>query len=131
MGPEAGARIVEDRATRAWLGVDGIVCFWLRPGADYVLSDAKASLATTRALAPTLPAKVLVDSNGVRTATREARHYWETDAARGVISAMALLVGSPTSRIIASFVLRLVRPDFTVKVFTDEAEARRWLLGGT
>lgn len=119
--------MVEARATRTWLGHDGIVRSQIRPGIDFTLDDSVAALAATRTLAVSLPTPVLVDCSTVRTASRESRLYWQGPEARGTLSAMAIMVGTPVSRVIASFFLRLVRPDFRVAIFSDEASAVRWL----
>lgn len=128
MAPDPSTRVIEDRATRTWLGADGVVRAWIRPHTDFALEDSVAALAATRVLAPSLPVSVLVDCSGVRSASRAARTFWENEDARGSIDAMALVVGSPVSRMIATFFLRLVRPDFRVRLFSSERDAVSWLL---
>jgi hypothetical protein len=40
---------------------------------------------------------------------------------------MAVLVGDPLSRMLGNFFLRVSRPAYPTRIFTDEAAARRWL----
>ena len=127
--PDGDRRVLEARATRNWVGADGIVRSVIRPGTDFTLEDSEAALAATRALVATLPTPVLVDCRGVQSASRESRLFWQRPDVQGSLSAMAILVGSPVSRAIASFFLHLVRPDFKIRVFSSEAEAAAWLLG--
>lgn len=125
--PEQDTLVIEERATRSWVGADRIVRSQIRADIDFSLDDSIAALAATRALAKRLPVAVLVDCRLVRSATRESRLYWEGQEARESLSAMALLVASPVSRVIASFFVRLVRPEFNVRLFSTEADAVSWL----
>jgi hypothetical protein len=127
MEPERESRVIEERATQNWVGADGIMRSKIRAGTDFTVEDSKAALCATRTLVTVLPASVLVDCRGVRTATRESRLFWESPDAKRTLSAMAMLVGSPVSHMIVSFFVRLVRPDFKVRSFTSEEDAVRWL----
>jgi hypothetical protein len=128
--PERDSRVIEARATRCWVASDGFVRSQIRPGADFVLQDSIDAMMATRELAASLPSPVLVDARGVRTASRESRLYWAGSDARATLSAMAVLVASPVSRVIASFFIRLVRPGFRVRIFDAEADAVAWLRAG-
>jgi len=128
--PQRDCRVIETRATRQWTGEDGIVRSQIRPGIDFTVEDSAESLAATRSISGDVPVPVLVDGRGVRSATRESRLFWASDEVSATISAMAILVGSPVSRMIASFFIRLVRPGFRLRIFSDEAAAVRWIKEG-
>jgi hypothetical protein len=127
VNPDVDTPVIEARATRTWVGADGIVRSQIRPGSDFSVEDSADALRGVRALADRSPAPVLVDARGVRTASREARLYWERPEARDALSAMGIVVGSPVSRIIATFFIRLVRPGFLVRIFSSEEDAVAWL----
>lgn len=71
---------------------------------------------------------VLVDSRGVRWQSREAReHFVSADASRAT-AAVALLIGSPVSRVLGNFFLRFEKHRFPTALFSDQEAAVRWLL---
>ena len=93
------------------------------------LPDAKENIAATFELAGR-QIGVLVDMRGVRSQTREARQYFAGAEAEKVTRAVALLIGSPVSRVLANFYLRVRTPRIPTALFTDEEQAVAWLLGG-
>lgn len=100
----------------------------MNPGCEMDLEDTKENLAAIYELGSGRRSLVLVDSRGVRWQTREAReHFVSEDAARAT-AAVALLVGSPISRVLGNFFLRFERHRFPTALFSDEDAAVRWLL---
>ena len=105
----------------------GVVRVDLADGADITGSDAESIVAAIVSLTAGVRSPQLIDLRSVGTVQRPARKVF---AELNVASRVALLVGSPLSRILASFGLGLNRPErgIPVKVFEDEASARHWLL---
>jgi hypothetical protein len=100
----------------------------MNTGCEMDLEDAKESIAALYELGGQRPNLVLVDTRGVRWQSREAReHFVSEDAARAT-SAVALLVGSPVSRVLGNFFLRFENHRFPTALFSDEDNAVRWLL---
>jgi hypothetical protein len=56
---------------------------------------------------------------------RGAREYYKNDKAG--VSAMALLVGSPVTRMLANFFMRTDTDTTPTRMFTDESTALAWL----
>ena len=83
---------------------------------------ARALRAESRANAP-----VLVDIRAVRWASAEARGRGSSELGEFVARAVALVVGSPVSRMVGSLFLRMSAPPFPVRLFTSYDEAMRWL----
>jgi hypothetical protein len=100
----------------------------MRTGCEMTLNDAKANLAATFELAGRRPIPVLVDMREVRSQTREARQHFAGPEAQKVTLAVALLIGSPVSRVLANFYLGVRPPRIPTQLFTDEAEAVTWVL---
>jgi len=86
--------------------------------------DAHARLAAGRRT------PVLVDARGVRRADREARVLVAGQEVAVNASRLALLVGGSVSAVIGNFFLRVSRPAYPTRVFSDLDEARAWLLAG-
>lgn len=85
-------------------------------------SAARTLREKSRADAP-----VFVDIRAVRWASSEARGRGSSELGEFVASAVALLVGSPVSRIVGSLFLRMSTPPFPLRLFTSYDEAMRWL----
>ena len=123
-------REITTRTGKQWLGDDGIVRQVVFPGAEQTLADAVEHI---RAIAALMPGgrrgPLLVDLRGTAAASREARAYFAGPETAKVVSAVALLVGSPISSVIGNFFLRLNQPRYPTRLFTDEAEALPWLKG--
>jgi hypothetical protein len=93
------------------------------------LDDAKENVAAIYELAGRSRTLVLVDTRGVRWQSREARDYFTSVNAAEATTAVALVVGSPISRVLGSFFLRFEKHRFPTALFDDETKAIHWLLG--
>ena len=120
------ARPLDTDKLRLWQGDDGICRAVIAPGAVLSLEDAEASLETLRKLCGNHRYRLMVDQRKISSIERPAREHL---AKRGAAHAVAIVVDSPVSQVIAAFVLRFRRPETSVKVFTDEGAALEWLKG--
>lgn len=106
----------------------GFVHAVMRPGCEMTLDDAKENIAVIFELGGRQRALVLVDMRGARSQTREARQYFAGPEAEQATRAVALLIGSPVSRVLANFFLRLNPQRTPARLFTEEADAIAWLM---
>ncbi len=73
------------------------------------------------------PYPLLSNVKAMRQVSKEARVFLASEkGCEGVIAA-AVLIESAVGRIIANFFIRIDKPLVPTKVFTDEAEAKKWL----
>ncbi|MBA3499309.1 MAG: STAS/SEC14 domain-containing protein [Deltaproteobacteria bacterium] len=101
----------------------------MRTGCEMGLEDAQKNLAAIFELGGRQRGLVLVDMRGVRSQSREARQYFATsDEALQATLAVALLIGSPVSRVLANFFLRLNPQRIPTALFTAEEAAITWLM---
>lgn len=107
----------------------GFVHAVMKPGCAMELADARANVAATFEVAGRKRTRVLVDMRGVRSQTREARQYFGSNDAEQVTTAVALVIGSPVSRVLANFFLRLHPGRIPTALFTSEDAAIGWLEG--
>lgn len=107
---------------------NGIVHAVMRQGCDMRLEDAQANVAMMYELGGRKRSLVLVDMRGVRSQTRETRAYFAGPEAEKATLAVALMIGSPVSRVLANFFMHLIPQRIPTAIFTDEAAAIRWLL---
>lgn len=108
---------------------DRIILARFHPGAEVSADDARENLAVTRELTGGQRMPVLVDLRRVRSQSAEARALFAGPEATAVSAAVALLIGSPLSRVVGNFYLGFNRPEVPTRLFTDETEAMQWLEG--
>ncbi|MCA9670454.1 MAG: hypothetical protein KC503_32885 [Myxococcales bacterium] len=118
---------VFDSGTRLFIEPDGIVR--AVPPRDLVANEACVAelLEVGRELQATHGRAALIyDCRPMRSITKSARQQLVADAPQ-YLTALALLMRSAINRAAANAVLRVVRVPIPVRVFGDEADARRWL----
>lgn len=125
---------IRTRTADIRLREDGIMHTIFLPGAEETLADAQEGMRIARQIASGRRFPILVDLRPVKSQDREARAYYNDRDAMQSISAIALLVGSRVSTLIANFFLSVTskdgnKLDSPIRLFTDEAEALDWLKG--
>ena len=119
--------IVETRTAKVYLDQEGIIRNYDFPGLEHHLADAEENVAAYYKVAEGARRPLFVDMSQVRSVKREARAYYGGATTAGVVSAVALLVGSPLSAAIANFFLGLNKTTMPSKLFTSEEAAFDWL----
>lgn len=122
-------RDVETATCTFQLDRRGFVHAVMKPGCKMLLADAVANVAATFEVAGRQRTRVLVDVRGIHSQSREARLYFGGAEAEAATVAVALLIGSPLSRVIATFFLHISAQRVPTAVFTNQDAAIAWLLG--
>lgn len=110
-----------------WMGEDGIARTVVKPDAEIVLDDAIENSKAVNSLYRGSKFPLLVDSRCVKSMSVEARKYLSVNNRSTHISAFAVVVSSPLSRIIVNFFFRMQRTGVPARVFTNESYAMEWL----
>jgi len=122
---ESEARVITHPKFRMWLRPDGIVQLRWVPRVTMVLEDALAATHAMTELTGGRQSPLLVDVHDVGPQDRPARNEFTS---RGdLVSAVALIVGSPLSRMMGNFFLGVSKPMAPTRLFDDEASALIWL----
>ncbi len=90
------------------------------------LEIAKHCVATRIAFSEGKSHLCLIDMRELKSTTKEAREYMGVEGAK-LITAGALLIGSPLTRMLGNIFLTINKPNVPTKLFTDETEAKEWL----
>ncbi len=123
--PATGSNV--DRTRTCAFRMDRLMWARFHDGAEVDLADAKENLAATAKLASGKRIAVLVDLRPIRSQTAAARAYFASPEAEAVCAAVALVVGSPLSRMLGNFYLGFNRPITPTRMFNSEADAAAWL----
>jgi len=126
--PPAEAQVIETCGGRVW-SADGII-YEDVDVANLELEHVQGLAEGVRALVGNSgQALFLADMCRVRSASSEARAYAASPDLRSLVAAQAFVVGSPVTRVITSFFVRVFHPPFPVRLFTKPALASSWLHG--
>jgi hypothetical protein len=124
MGDDSG--VITHPKFRIWLRPDGIVAMVFAPRIATDLADALAAVEAMTELTRGRRSPLLVNLHDVSPQDRSVRMEF---ARRGdLVSAVALIVGTPLSRVIGNFFLSVNKPVFPTRMFDNEASALAWLL---
>ena len=122
------ANEIVTRTARHFIGDDGIVRSIMLPGAEQTEGDAEENIrACGTLLKEHQRCPALIDYRRMRSMDRGARTYYSGPEPARVMSAAAILIESPLSRIIGTFFMGLHKPLVPTRLFTSEAEALAWL----
>jgi hypothetical protein len=111
------------------LDADGIFHITFDPGAQETLADAQEAMRAHTLLRAGRPCAVFVDMRQLKSQDRDARQFYGSPDIASAAPAVALLVGSRVSQLIANFFVSVTKTSVPTRLFTDEAEALAWLRG--
>jgi len=77
-----------------------------------------------------VPHPVLTDIREMRGASILTLRRTGGPEIASMVTRLALLVGSPVSRMIGNVMMGLAKPPYPTRMFTDEDAAKAWLLEG-
>lgn len=121
----ADGREITGEKFRIWLRSDGVCEITWAPHVPSALEDAVAVIDAMSELTGGRAAPLLVHTEDAGPQSREARMAFINGKA--IVSAVALIVGNPLSRMMATFFINVSKPDVPVRLFEDEAVALDWL----
>ncbi len=117
---------IKTRTARIWLGEDGIIRNIIMPGAEQTLADIQENIGSYASFGKeSYP--ILADLRTMKSITREGRQYAASEEAGHHITAVAMLIKSPLSKMIGNFWMRTSQPRYPTRLFTSEKEALKWL----
>jgi hypothetical protein len=127
MTPEMTASRVTTRTSELWVREDGITHVVDLPNFIKTVKDAKEIMAVIVELNHGKPVPVLVDIRAGLGADRETRAYYAGKEILESTRALALLVESRLTRLMANLFISINQPAVPTRLFTSEDEAIAWL----
>ncbi len=123
--PGPKTQVVETKTAWFWLD-DGVALHVIRPGARLELVDAQHNFTAMVEMTGHQRVPLVADLSQMAAASREVRQYNSGADAATAVTALAMIVGSPVSRMIGNFYMSLYRPAFPARLFSDAAQAVQW-----
>ncbi|MBF0238463.1 MAG: hypothetical protein HQM12_12215 [SAR324 cluster bacterium] len=122
--------VVETQFFKTWLEEDGIVYSEVVKGSDITLEVAIEQLEIIRKLSKSnKKVPLFVDSLHIGSMSRDARLYFTGEESFKTVSAVAILVGGPISKVIGNFFIGLNKSGYPNKLFDAKEDAVEWLKG--
>lgn len=107
---------------------EGFILSEVKPGAEIGLKDAEQNTLFVREVSGSSLYPILVDLRRIKSISKEARDHFSMRGRKPGVTAIAMLVSSPVSRIIGNFFLGLNRPATPTRMFTSMEHAQEWAL---
>ncbi len=121
------AKTIETRTEIITLDDDGVCRCRVKSTATHTLDDARENVEATSSLAGDRRVPLILDARDATNITREAREYYTGPENAEVVMATAMIIGSMVGRIIGNFLIRVNRPPFPFRLFSDETSANDWI----
>jgi hypothetical protein len=124
---DQGTDVITHPKFRMWLRPDGIAVVVWTPRVTAFLEDAIACLDATARVTGGRRCPLLVNMMDTGPQDRKTRAEWTRRS--DLLSAVALVVGTPLSKVVGNLFLSVSKPPFPVRLFDNEASALTWLKG--
>jgi hypothetical protein len=119
--------VIETRTAKVWLDEEGIVRL---VSMGKIIEGLEASQENWDAVNQVSEGKIrplFADIRNTKPIDAESRKFYSRLQVRELISAVALVVASPLSRVVGSMFLGLNKLPVPVRLFTSEEQALLWL----
>jgi hypothetical protein len=112
----------------AWMDKDGFLYQDYPPGTEITIEDSLGELKIYRStFCKEVKRPIIVDISNIKTVSKESRNIYSSDEMGDTISAAALIVSNPVSRIMGNFYMGISKTKMPVRMFTRVDEAKKWL----
>lgn len=119
---------IETQIASVSIDAEHIIHIRFKNNTAHGLAEAMEIVDAHNILADGVPRGVIADIRSVETgADRAARKYYVSEKSARYKLGMAMLVNSPTQRMLGNIFFLLNRPPYPSKMFLDEGEALNWL----
>jgi len=109
----------------------GFILSKVHPGSEIGLNEAKGNTQAVIDISGGANYPIFVDIREIKSISKEARDHFSMRGRKPHVTAIAMLVKSPVSRIIGNFFLGLNRPTVPTRLFNQEKEAILWMKRNT
>ncbi len=117
---------IKTNEAEVWIE-DGIYFLIHKKSKKGTLETAKEELKAHKELSSGKKMPLFADVRGMKGANPEARDYGNSEEVTSTYSAVGILIGSAFTRVIGSLFMKINKPPYPVKMFTEQKEAVKWL----
>lgn len=111
-----------------WMDTDGVLHQVYTPGAKISIEDSRQELKIYKStFCKDSRRPIIVDISNIKSVSKESRDIYSSEEMGETISAAALIVNSPVSRIMGNFYTGISKTKMPVRMFADNKDAKNWL----
>lgn len=118
---------IETRTSKISLLEESIVLIEEKQGAEIILHDAIEVTKTVSEIVKQGRWGILTDLRSIKSISKEARDYYSKNEMAPGRVAIALLIDSYFSKVMANFFIGFSKPITPTQMFTSKEEAIEWL----
>ena len=108
---------------------DGVLYQDYSPGTVLKLEDSLEELKIYRTtFCKEEKRPIIVDLSNIKTVSKESRDIYSSQEMGDTISAAALIVSNPVSRILGNFYMGISKTRMPVRMFASSCDAKDWLM---
>jgi hypothetical protein len=117
--------ILETKYIKISLENEVILCIWKEVDVDIEVAKLMIDERVNFSNGKTYPC--LSDIRNIKSLSKEARVYFAGPAGAKLMTACAILIDSPVSKLIGNFFISISKPIIPNKIFNKKEEALKWL----
>jgi len=111
-----------------WMDEDGVLYQDYPPGTEIKIEDSLGELNIYRStFCKEVKRPIIVDISNIKSVSKESRDIYSSEETAGILSAAALIVSNPVSRIMGNFYMGINKTRMPVRMFAKRNEAKTWL----
>lgn len=111
-----------------WMDTDGVLHQTYIPGAEISIEDSWQELKIYKStFCRDIRRPIIVDISNIKTVSKKSRDIYSSKEMGQTISAAALIVNSPVSRIMGNFYVGISKTKMPVRMFATNKDAKNWL----
>lgn len=110
-----------------WLDASGICMTVVKKNGVIGLSEAQENTEAVEKVSNKKILPLLVDLRDIKSINKQARDHFAMNKRRAGVSAIAMLIKSPVSKVIGNFFLGINMPSVPTQLFNSEEKAISWL----
>jgi len=118
---------VGTRTSNLWMLDESIIYIEKKPDVEIRLEDAIENNQVILAISKSNKWSLLIDIRSIKSISKEAREYYSDDKSMPGRCAIALLVDSYFSRIMANIFIGYSNASIPIKLFSSKEMAMEWL----
>ncbi|MCC6691489.1 MAG: STAS/SEC14 domain-containing protein [Bacteroidia bacterium] len=119
--------VIRTRVFTTWIDNAGICRTKVKQGAIIELADAEENSAAVQKVSAGKIYPMLVDLTHINFIHKSARDHFAMRNRKPGVKVIAMLIGSPVSKVIGNFFLGINKPTVPTQLFTSEKKAVAWL----
>ncbi len=112
-----------------WMDEDGVLYQDYPPGTEIKIEDSLGELSIYRStFCKEVRRPIVVDISNIKKVSKESRDIYSSAEMGDTISAAALIVSNPVSRILGNFYMGISKTKMPVRMFASSSDAKDWLM---